>query len=663
MAHETLDFGQRDLRGTALYGEIEEHFRRLHEPAFGRPSAAADPDAHPDGTAIAFTGTVFTGLSGLGTARVCLAQAGTVSVLTDGPGEQNHPRFSPDGKLLAYLSDAATDGDFQLRIRTLADGTERTAEPARGTVEYLAFSPDGRNILLGVAGHGADRSGGEGSGTTARATSDDQPDWLPEADAGPAADQWRSAWVVDVDTGTTRQVSKPGTNVWEATWLGPAALMAVTSPVPGEEAWYTARLHRIDLATGAEELLHADEQQMGWPAGSPTGSRWAIVTATCSDRWIVAGDLLVADGSGEPATVDTRGVDVTCTQWLDEHRLGYLGLRGLTTAAGIYDVTAAKAEEIWSSHETTGDRYPQGCFLPDGSVAVVLQSYTRYPELGFLRDGEAVAVASLHHAGADYIAGSRGRIEPVTWHAPDGLEIEGLLCLPDGPGPHPLIVSVHGGPVWAYRDRWSMGSAYTPLLVSRGYAVLHPNPRGSGGRGQDFARAVLGDMGGADTDDYLSGIDALVKRGIADPQRIGVTGGSYGGFMSAWLITQDQRFAAAVPMAPVTNWYSQHHATNIPYFDALFLSEHPRARAGRYLDRSPLLFADQVRTPTLQTAGAVDRCTPPGQAVEFHTALLECGVESALAIYPGEGHGVRRFPAVIDLCTRMVGWFERYMPA
>ena len=137
-----------------------------------------------------------------------------------------------------------------------------------------------------------------------------------------------------------------------------------------------------------------------------------------------------------------------------------------------------------------------------------------------------------------------GTAEPVRWQAPDGQEIEGLLCVPDGPGPHPLIVHVHGGPVWAYRDRWSMGYVYTPLLVSRGYAVLHPNPRGSGGRGQDFARAVLGDMGGADTYDYLSGIDAMVERGIADPARIGVTGGSYGGFMSAWLITQDQRFAA-----------------------------------------------------------------------------------------------------------------------
>jgi dipeptidyl aminopeptidase/acylaminoacyl peptidase len=116
-------------------------------------------------------------------------------------------------------------------------------------------------------------------------------------------------------------------------------------------------------------------------------------------------------------------------------------------------------------------------------------------------------------------------------------------------------------------------------------------------------------------------------------------------------------------MAPSTNWYSQHHTTNIPYFDVLFLADKPRARTGRYLDRSPLLFADQVATPTLQTTGALDRCTPPGQAVEFHTALLECGVESALAIYPGEGHGVRRFPALIDQCTRTLGWFERHMPA
>jgi dipeptidyl aminopeptidase/acylaminoacyl peptidase len=664
----TIDFGQRDLRGTGVFADVEAHFRRLHEPAFGRPSAAADPDPRPDGTAIAFTGRVFAELAGLGTTRVCLAESGTVATLTDGPGEQRHPRFSPGGDLLAYLSDADAAGDFELRIRDLADGSDRAPEAVPGTVENLQFAPDGRHILLGVAGHGADMSGGEGSGTTVRAD-DDLPDWLPEADAGPTADQWRSAWVVEVATGKARQVSAAGTNVWEAAWAGPDALLAVTSPEPGEGAWYTAKLHRIDLASGSAALLYTPEQQLGWPAATPSGDRWAFVTATCSDRWIVAGDLHIASETGPGTIVDTAAADVTWIQWLDEERLGYFGLRGLTTVAGVYDHAAGKAEETWASDNLTcGDRYPQGQFLTDGSAAVVLHGYTRYPELAFVGDASTGGastgtVASLRHAGADYLTSVAGTIEPVRWQAPDGLEIEGLLCVPDGPGPHPLIVHVHGGPVWAYRDRWSMGYVFTPLLVSRGYAVLHPNPRGSGGRGQDFARAVLGDMGGADTYDYLSGIDALVGRGIADPARIGVAGGSYGGFMSAWLITQDQRFAASVPMAPSTNWYSQHHTSNIPFFDALFLADEPRARTGRFLDRSPLLFADQVTTPTLQTTGALDRCTPPGQAVEFHNALRECGVESALAIYPGEGHGVRKYPALIDQCTRIVGWFEQHMPA
>ena len=213
----SFDFGQRDLRNTAVYREVEEHFRRLHEPAFGWASAAADPDPAPDGTAIIFTGTVFTELAGLGTSRVCLAEPGGTRILTDGPGEQTHPRFSPDGTLVAYLSDSAQVGDYQLRIRELAGGTERAPQPVEGTVENLAFSPDGRHILLGVAGHGADRSGGEGSATTARLDSE-LPDWLPEVNAGPAADQWRSAWVVDVVTGSSRRVSLPGTNVWEAAW-------------------------------------------------------------------------------------------------------------------------------------------------------------------------------------------------------------------------------------------------------------------------------------------------------------------------------------------------------------------------------------------------------------------------------------------------------------
>jgi dipeptidyl aminopeptidase/acylaminoacyl peptidase len=657
----SIDFSSRDLRETALYREIEDHFLRLHQPAFGQVSHAADPDPHPGGDRIAFTGTVLTELAGQGITRVCLAESGSVRILTDGPGQQSRPRFSPDGNLLAYLSDAGRPGDNQLRIVDLLTGTELPAGAVDGTVEYVSFSPDGRRVLLAVAGHGADRSGGEGSGTTA--SIDDVPAWMPEVRAGPAADEWRSAWVADVDTGETRRVSPAGLNTWELVWAGPDAVLAVTSDHPGEEAWYSAELNRIELGTGEIRHIHRSDRQLGWPSSTPSGERVAVVSAICSDRWVVAGDLYVLDGDKPAVHIDTSGVDVTYTQWLDEDRLGFMGLRGLETVAGVYHHSADKVEEIWGSSETTGDRYPYGRFLGDGSVAGVWNSYRRYPELAFLGADEVHTVASLRHPGADYLTSVAGESRSYKWTAPDGLHIEGVLCTPSREGPFPLVVMIHGGPVWAHRDHWSMFWAYTPLLVSRGYAVLHPNPRGSGGRGQAFAEAVFGDMGGADTYDFLSGIDALVEHGIADPSRIGVTGASYGGFMSAWLVTQDQRFAAAVPMAPVTDWCSQHHTTNIPYFDELFLGDRPRASRGRYAERSPLLFADEVTTPTLLTAGANDRCTPPTQAVEFYTALRERGVDTAVVVYPEEGHGVRNFPALIDQCTRMVGWFERYMPA
>jgi len=140
-------------------------------------------------------------------------------------------------------------------------------------------------------------------------------------------------------------------------------------------------------------------------------------------------------------------------------------------------------------------------------------------------------------------------------------------------------------------------------------------------------------------------------------------GGSYGGFMAGWLVTQTDRFAASVAVSPVTDWYSQHLTSNIGHWDRLILRDEVANPGGEYFRRSPIAFAHRAKTPTLLTAGSVDRCTPPGQARELYQALLESGVETELAVYPGEGHGVRKLPAALDWIARIAGWFERYMPA
>jgi dipeptidyl aminopeptidase/acylaminoacyl peptidase len=170
-------------------------------------------------------------------------------------------------------------------------------------------------------------------------------------------------------------------------------------------------------------------------------------------------------------------------------------------------------------------------------------------------------------------------------------------------------------------------------------------------------------MGGKDALDDLAGVDAVIAMGLADPEKIGVIGGSYGGFMAAWLPTIDTRFKAAVAISPVTDWYSEHFNSSLIDWVGSFLADVPEEPGGEHHRRSPVLAAEALRTPTLLTAGLRDRATPPGQAIEMYRALRTRGVEAEVVVYPLEGHGVRDLPAAIDLTVRIAGWFERFMPA
>jgi dipeptidyl aminopeptidase/acylaminoacyl peptidase len=219
---------------------------------------------------------------------------------------------------------------------------------------------------------------------------------------------------------------------------------------------------------------------------------------------------------------------------------------------------------------------------------------------------------------------------------------------------------IHGGPIGAAGDGFP--GASTALFLARGFAILQPNPRGSTGRGQAFARGVVGDMGGADLGDDLAGVDAVVEAGIADRERLVLIGGSYGGFMATWIPTQDGRFKASVAISPVTDWWSERFDSSLGSWVGDFLGGEPLDVSSEYTARSPVLHADRVTTPVLLTAGRHDRATPVGQAVEFYRALRERGIPTEVVKYPQEGHGVGEFPATLDLATRTVAWFERFLP-
>lgn len=653
-----------DIRGTDLYCEIETLCRNLRQPGTGQISDAAEIHASSDGTWVVFSGTIMDKLEGIPPTRVCatdLATGGT-HVLTFGPNSDRSPKFSPDGRQVAFLSDRDRPGNFQLYLLDPRSGAARATPQVDGWVEYLHWSHDGRRILLGVAGHGADISSGQGAITSKRVARD-APSWMPTVEAHQADYRWRRAWIYELATRSVRQIGNTDINVWEAVWCGDDSVAAVASPGPSESLWYSARLVLIDINTGASRELYTPEYQLGWPGATASGKHLAIVEALCSDRWYVAGDLRLIDtASRHSRRVDTRGVDITYTEWRSPHHLLVAGHRGFESVVAVYDVTSETLTEIWASSDlSVGGPYITVSGLNElGDCALIGESFARAPEIAVIRRRKYAPVKSFD-LGCDQVKAIE-TVERISWKAPDGLDIQGWLLCPKGGGPHPLVLSVHGGPVWHSRPVWLGRRGFLFLtLVKHGYAVFFPNPRGSAGRGQEFAARVYGDLGGAETTDHLSGLDHLIERGLADPARLGVTGGSHGGFMTAWLVTQDTRFAAAAAVAPVTNFVTEQLISNIPHFVTLFLQDDFDNPGGKHFQRSPVMHAHKVKTPTLNICGALDRCTPPEEAVQFHNALTAYGVKSVLVNYPEEGHGVRSFPAIIDYAARVVAWFETHM--
>ena len=552
------------------------------------------------------------------------------------------PRFAPDG-MLAYASDLGHAG----RMSVWIEGRGELGD-VPGSVEDICWSPDSRSLLVLAADLGSDRAGAQ-SATRIREADADEDD--PKVSR--PAQYWRRLYLVDAASGETRDVSPDGVNVFEIGWAG-SKVAAVCTDEPSESAWYDAWVGVLDLESRSAERVHTPEWQLQSPCISASG-RVAWIEGFASDRGVVTGTAQVL-GVG-PLSPE---LGVTWLAFADDETLWCAGSRRSSSFAGRLGLDGSY-DEIFSGDALTGHRYQQRLWpSADGSrVATILETAVDPPEVAFLDEGEPRAVTSLNTELAPQLRACEWR--SYTWESFDGLEIEGLLALPRGSenGSLPLVVFVHGGPTGTWS--WSFPHLTVPLLAQEGYAIFFPNPRGSSGRGQEFARANLGDMGGGDLQDILAGVDALVRDGIADDARVAITGGSYGGFMASWAVTQTDRFAASMPFAVVTDWTSFHYTTNIGHFDTLFLQGEPCDPEGPYPHRSPVFHAERCKTPTLIMHGEEDLCTPLPQATEFYNALIEAGCEVELVVYPREGHGWTEREHQIDSWHRMRDWLATHL--
>ncbi len=561
------------------------------------------------------------------------------------PGEAGTlPRFSPDGARLAFASDRGHEGRLSLWV------DERELGEIPGSVEAIHWSPDGSCLLVLAADLGADRAGANSATRIEEAGAEAQ-----DPKVFRPARFWRRLWLVDAATGDSHDVTPEGVNVFEVGWAGGRAA-AVCTNEPSESAWYDAWLGLIDLDARSVEHVHTPKWQLQAPRISP-GGQIAFVEGFSSDRGTLTGTVHVL-GRG-PIGPEPHA---TWIEFADESTLWVAGWRGAGSFAGRLSLDGLY-EEVAGGDVTIGPRFsPALAVSADGSrAAAAYESADEPPEVALWEDGERRVLTSLNAEVAPRLASLDWRA--YRWESFDGLEIEGLLALPHGAanGPLPLVVLVHGGPTGCWSWSFAPANGLVQLFGAEGYATLLPNVRGSVGRGPEFAEANLGDMGGGDLQDLLAGIDALVRDGIVDDRRVAIAGGSYGGFMSSWAVTQTDRFAAAMPFAVVTDWVSFHSTTNIGRFDRLFLQADPYDAAGDYTRRSPVYHARKCRTPTLIIHGEDDLCTPLSQAVELYNALVEAGCETELVVYPREGHGWTERGHQADAWNRMRDWLARHV--
>jgi dipeptidyl aminopeptidase/acylaminoacyl peptidase len=302
----------------------------------------------------------------------------------------------------------------------------------------------------------------------------------------------------------------------------------------------------------------------------------------------------------------------------------------------------------------------------DATVIAVLRS-TAYAPFD-VHAGSPGALTQISDTRPELRGVAWGTQERMSWRAPDGLEIDGVLVLPPGrgraDGPFPLVTMVHGGPYSRWADElmasyWSWGQ----WLAAAGCAVFHPNPRGSQGHGQAFAALVAGAVGQDEWTDILAGVDDLVADGVADPGRLGIAGWSHGGFMAAWAVTQTSRFRAAVMGAGIADWGMQVGVGELGRAEAVLGGSFGWEGPGphRHDQLSPISYAANVTTPVLILHGAEDTNVPVGQAMYFHRALTQFGAEHELVIYPRESHGLTERAHQIDVLERARSWFTHWL--
>jgi dipeptidyl aminopeptidase/acylaminoacyl peptidase len=564
------------------------------------------------------------------------------------PHAEHNPAWSPDSRQIAFLSDAEKPGQQELYVQSVGSQARRLTSLA-GFLDTPRWSPDGARIAI-LFTENAPRATGPREPAT--------------KDAGVVEGHIyeQRLTLIDARSGEMKPITPADTYVYEYDWAPDSNRLAYTAAKGnGDNNWWIARLYSVSASSGEIREVHKPELQIADPKWSPDGTQIAFIEGIMSDEGSTGGDIyaIPAVGGSTPHNLTPdRGSSPSSIRWLPSGKILFTETVHGATAMAALDPPSRTVETLWTGDESLrADGDDAISTTSDGkTIASIRSSWTLAPEVwaGPIGDWRAITHAN------DSLKPLWGKTQSLHWRS-DNFDVQGWLIYPvnyDASKKYPLVVSVHGGPASGKKPGWP-GAFDMTLLSSQGYFVLFPNPRGSFGAGESFAKSNIRDFGQGDLRDILLGVDEAIRTLPVDPARLGIAGWSYGGYMSMWTVTQTHRFRAAVAGAGIANWQS-YYGENlidqwmIPYFGAS-VYDNPAV----YARSSPINFIRNVTTPTLILVGDSDAECPAPQSYEFWHALKTRGVKTELVVYPGEGHAIRKPEHVQDVLERSIGWFNQ----